>query len=135
MYLGLIHPTVFRKLGVLSPSAWWDNRFIVRRIRALRAKPASKIWVSTGIAEGEGMVQAARGVHVALEVKGWSLGVDLDYVKVEGRRTTRRRRRAWCDPSCDFSFPGVSPRRFTYRARALWSLHVPAFVLSRVLAA
>jgi predicted alpha/beta superfamily hydrolase len=71
-------------LAVLSPAVWWDNRFILRRIRALRAKPSSKIWLSTGTAEGDGVVEAARRVKGALEAKGWTLGIDLDYVEVEG---------------------------------------------------
>lgn len=105
LYLGLIHPSVFGKLAVLSPSVWWDNRFIVRRIRALRTKPASKIWLSTGTAEGDGVVEAARRVRGALVAKGWALGIDLDYVEVEGAPHNEAAWAGLVAPMLRFLFP------------------------------
>ena len=107
LYLGLIHPSVFGKLAVLSPSVWWDNRFIVRRIRALRSKPASKIWLSTGTAEGDGVVEAARRVRGALEAKGWALGIDLDYVEVEGAPHNETAWAGLVRPVLQFLFPNA----------------------------
>ncbi len=106
LYLGLIHASVFGKLAVFSPSVWWDNRFIVRRIRALRSKPASKIWLSTGTAEGEGVVEAARRVRGALVTKGWTLGIDLDYVEVDGAPHTEAAWAGLVGPMLRFLFPG-----------------------------
>ena len=105
LYLGLIHPSVFGKLAVLSPAVWWDNRFIVRRIRALRAKPSSKIWLSTGTAEGDGVVEAARRVKGALEAKGWTLGIDLDYIEVEGAPHNEAAWAGLVGPMLRFLFP------------------------------
>jgi predicted alpha/beta superfamily hydrolase len=48
LYLGVQHPNVFGKLAVLSPSVWWDNRYILRLIRALAAKPRVSIWLDIG---------------------------------------------------------------------------------------
>jgi len=92
---------------VLSPSVWWDNRFIVRRIRALRKKPASKIWLSTGTAEGDGVVAAARRVRGALEAKGWALGIDLDYVEVEGAPHSEAAWAGLVRPVLQFLFPNA----------------------------
>ena len=86
LYLGLLYSGIFWKLAVLSPSVWWDNRFIVRRVRALSTKPPSRIWLSTGTAEGDGVVDAARRVRDAVVAKGWELGRDLAYREIEGGR-------------------------------------------------
>ncbi|HEX6814481.1 MAG TPA: alpha/beta hydrolase-fold protein [Gemmatimonadaceae bacterium] len=105
LYLGLIHPTVFGMLAVLSPSVWWDNRFIVRRIRGLRAKPSSKIWLSTGTAEGDGVVEAARRVRGALLTKGWTLGIDLAYLEVDGAPHNEAAWAGLVAPMLRFLFP------------------------------
>jgi predicted alpha/beta superfamily hydrolase len=86
IYLGLLYSGIFWKLAVLSPSVWWDNRFMVRRIRALATKPPSRIWLSTGTAEGEGVTEAARRVRDALIAKGWVPGHDLAYAELEGAK-------------------------------------------------
>ncbi|HJU88456.1 MAG TPA: alpha/beta hydrolase-fold protein [Gemmatimonadaceae bacterium] len=86
LYLGLLYSGIFWKLAILSPSVWWDNRFIVRRVRALSTKPPSRIWLSTGTAEGDGVVDAARRVRDALLAKGWQLDRDLAYREIEGGR-------------------------------------------------
>lgn len=105
LYLGLLHPGVFGRLAVLSPSVWWDNRFIVRRVRALRTRPANRIWLSVGTAEGDGVVEAARRVRAALVARGWAEGADLAYREVEGARHDEA---AWAAASPDmlrFLFP------------------------------
>lgn len=86
LYLGLLYSGIFWKLAVLSPSVWWDNRFIVRRIRALATRPPHRIWLSTGTAEGDGVVEAARRVRDALLAKGWTQDDDLAYREIEGGR-------------------------------------------------
>ena len=70
---------------------WWDNRFIVRRVRALNAAPPLRVWLSTGTAEGEGVVAGARRVRDALIAKGWTVGESLHYQEIEGARAHRER--------------------------------------------
>jgi predicted alpha/beta superfamily hydrolase len=84
LYLGLLYSGIFWRLAILSPSVWWDNRFIVRRVRALATKPPSRIWLSTGTAEGDGVVDAARRVRDSLLAKGWLPDQDLAYREIEG---------------------------------------------------
>jgi predicted alpha/beta superfamily hydrolase len=82
LYLGVQHPNVFGKLAVLSPSVWWDNRYILRVIRALDAKPRLSIWLDIGTGEGGKTVGDARELRDALVKAGWALGADLVYAEV-----------------------------------------------------
>jgi predicted alpha/beta superfamily hydrolase len=105
LYLGLVYSGMFWKLAILSPSIWWDNEFIVRRVRALAFKPPLRIWLSAGMGEGEGMVNAARRLRDALTAKGWTPGDDLQYREVEGAPHGEQ---AWADlvdPVLRYLFP------------------------------
>ncbi len=86
LFLGLKYSTVFGKLAILSPSVWWDNRFIVRRILALTRKPMLRVWLSTGTEEGPDVAEAARRVCDAMVRKGWRLADDLAYTEFIGAR-------------------------------------------------
>jgi predicted alpha/beta superfamily hydrolase len=94
LYLALKYSGIFWRVAVLSPSVWWDNRFIVRRVRALGAAPPLRIWLSTGTAEGEDTLAGARRVRDALLAKGWSEGDTLHYEEVEGAAHSER---AWSE--------------------------------------
>lgn len=87
MYLGLTHPEAFRRLGVMSPSVFWAHRDIVTRVKALKKKPASRIWVDIGTDESHGSqetVEDAALLRDALVARGWVLGKDLHYLEVPG---------------------------------------------------
>jgi len=88
LYLALKFSGVFWNVAVLSPSVWWDNRFIVRRVRALHTAPPLRIWLTMGTAEGEGAVAGARRVRDALLAKGWVEGETLHYEEIPGARHT-----------------------------------------------
>ncbi|MEP7066077.1 MAG: alpha/beta hydrolase-fold protein [Gemmatimonadota bacterium] len=88
LYLALKYSGIFWNVAVLSPSVWWDNRFIVRRVRALHSAPPLRVWLSTGTAEGEGVVAGARRVRDALVSKGWTVGESLHYEEVDGAAHT-----------------------------------------------
>jgi predicted alpha/beta superfamily hydrolase len=52
LYLGLKHGEVFGLIGAVSPSLWWDNRFIIREIEADPSKlKGERIWLDMGTAE------------------------------------------------------------------------------------
>ncbi|NRD68273.1 alpha/beta hydrolase, partial [Corallococcus exiguus] len=88
MSLGLKHPGVFTRLGVVSPSVWWADREIVSEVNALTAKPELRIWEDIGTNEGSGSqaetVADAQALRDALVAKGWVLDDDLKYTVVEG---------------------------------------------------
>lgn len=82
LVLGLWFPNVFSRLGVLSPSIWWDDCAVYRLLDEIEAKPALKIWLDTGTQEPgweRGAVLRDRLVE-----KGWRLYDDLQFTQVEG---------------------------------------------------
>jgi predicted alpha/beta superfamily hydrolase len=107
LYLALKYSGIFWNVAVLSPSVWWDNRFIVRRVRALSGALPLRVWLSTGTAEGEEAVAGARRVRDALVAKGWKEGAALHYQEIEGVGHTEA---AWADLSAAmlaFLFPAA----------------------------
>ncbi len=87
LYIGLRHPRVFNKLAVMSPSVWWDKRTILHDVQHLTVKPALKIWLDIGTAEGRypgRIVADVRKLRDVLVRKGWTEGQDLKYVEAEG---------------------------------------------------
>jgi predicted alpha/beta superfamily hydrolase len=84
---GLLYPRVFGKLAVMSPSVWWDQRSILRMVRAFKASARPRIWLDTGTEEGESAQQAlddTRLLRDALLEMGWREGVDLSYMEFTG---------------------------------------------------
>ncbi len=112
LHLGLTYPQTFGKLAVLSPSVWWDDCAILSRVLALDRKPALKIWLDTGTAEGDKATDDARTLRDELIAKGWVLGNDLAYVEIDGAGHNES---AWADrvgPLLRFLFPQpTSPAR------------------------
>lgn len=84
LYVGLRHPEVFGMIAALSTSVWVDDRFVVRFVDALPAKPETRVWTDTGTREGRRSVPDARALRDALVRKGWREGVDLRHVEAEG---------------------------------------------------
>jgi predicted alpha/beta superfamily hydrolase len=86
--LGLEHPDVFGRLGVMSPSVWWADRQLLSQVNALSTKPALRIWEDIGTNEGSGTeaetVADAQALRDALVARGWVLGADLQYTEVVG---------------------------------------------------
>jgi len=84
LHLGLTHPAVFGKLAVLSPSVWWDDRWIVRQLSVSdERRSALSIWLDVGTGEKR-MLKGTRLLHRMLIRKGWRDGVDLHYLEEEG---------------------------------------------------
>lgn len=84
LHIGLAHPDVFGKLAILSPSVWWDDEYIVRQVKALKSKPATRIWLDMGTKETRTAIGQARRLRDALVRKGWTLDGDLSYSEIEG---------------------------------------------------
>lgn len=77
LHLGTHHPNVFGKLGVFSPSLWWDNGVMEKRTAALKGKSARKIWVDIGTDEGNDAVVRVQRLGQTLQKSGYRLGKDL----------------------------------------------------------
>ena len=81
LHLGLTYPHVFGKLALLSPSVWWDDRWIVRQLSASRAHhDMLQVWLDVGTAETR-MLKGARLLYRTLVRRGWIPGVDLEYLE------------------------------------------------------
>ena len=84
LFLGLKRPDVFGRLGMMSPSVWWDRRVILRTVREARPKPRLRIWVDMGTREGRQNLENARLLRAGLVRAGWIEGEDLSYEEVTG---------------------------------------------------
>lgn len=84
LYLGFTHPNVFGRIAAVSPSVWWDDREIVRRVNNLPKKLPIQIWLDMGTAESASGVADCGLLRGALTSKGWVLGRDLTYFVDQG---------------------------------------------------
>ncbi|HUF25844.1 MAG TPA: alpha/beta hydrolase-fold protein [Gemmatimonadaceae bacterium] len=92
LYLALRHGGKVGRAAILSPSVWWDDQEIVRRVRDAEGRPALRLWLSVGTAEGEEHVANARALRDTLVAKGWSLDRDFRYAEYQG---AEHREEAW----------------------------------------
>lgn len=84
LHLGLAHPTLFGKLALMSPSVWWDDRWIVRQLGpSMDGRPNLMIWLDIGLQEHR-MLRGARLLCRVLLRRGWRLDEDFAYVEVDG---------------------------------------------------
>ncbi len=71
LFLGLTYPDTFTRLGVMSPSVWWDKRSILDVVdRFSGARP--RIWLDVGGREGSDTIRDAHALRDRLFRKGWT---------------------------------------------------------------
>jgi predicted alpha/beta superfamily hydrolase len=80
--IGLRYPDTFSRIGVLSPSIWWDNRTILRDVRALHEHLPLRIWLDIGTGEGLRHIRDTDLMAKLLIAKGWREGHDLMYHRI-----------------------------------------------------
>ena len=105
LYLGLKHADVFGRIAALSPSVWWNQRAIARFAAGAEVKPRPRIWLDIGTREGPRIVPDVEQFRDVLLQKGWRLGEDLHYERVEGAEHNEA---AWAQrvgPFLRFLFP------------------------------
>lgn len=59
-------PGRISRLLVMSPSVWWDNRVILRRLRQGGLRPWPRVWLDIGRREGARTVTDTRALREAL---------------------------------------------------------------------
>jgi predicted alpha/beta superfamily hydrolase len=84
LYIGLKLPQVFGKIAALSPSVWWNQRVILQFAATATVHPRPSIWLDIGTKEGPRIVPDVEQLRDVLLKKGWRLGEDLHYERVEG---------------------------------------------------
>ncbi|MGC2388760.1 MAG: alpha/beta hydrolase-fold protein, partial [Candidatus Acidiferrum sp.] len=105
LYLGLKFFHIFGKVAALSPSVWWNQRVMHRFAEAADVNPRPAIWLDIGTSEGPRIVQDVEQFRDVLLQKGWQLGRDLYYERVEGAQHNEA---AWAQrvgPFLRFLFP------------------------------
>lgn len=83
-YAGVKKSDVFGRIGVFSPSTWWDNRFIIGAVKGSVAKP-SRVYVDSGDggASGDDSMNTAVLAQTYRDI-GFRDGTDLMYVLEPG---------------------------------------------------
>ena len=107
LYLGLKHPQVFGQIAALSPSVWWNQRVIHRFAAAAPVEPRPRIWLDIGTSEGPRIVPDVEQFRDILLQKGWQLGKDLSYQRIEGAQHNEA---AWAQrvgPFLQFLYPAA----------------------------
>jgi len=105
IYLGLKFPSIFGRLAALSPSVWWNQRWILRHAARLRLKSRPRIWLDTGTQEGVHTTADAQKMRDVLLLLGWQIGRDLHYEEIWGGQHNEA---AWAlrvAPFLQFLFP------------------------------
>ena len=105
LYLGLKMARVFGKVAALSPSVWWNQRIMLRFAAKANADPRPRVWLDIGTREGPRIVDDIEKFRDVLLQKGWRIGYDLHYERVEGAEHNEA---AWAQrvgPFLEFLFP------------------------------
>jgi enterochelin esterase-like enzyme len=109
LYLGLKFSGRFGKLAVLSPSLWWNRRWILHFAARRRVKSRPRIWLDVGTKEGGNTLENARKLRDILLKKAWQAGANFRYEEIEGGQHNEG---AWAQrvgPFLEFLFPPGKP--------------------------
>lgn len=104
LYVGLKHPSVFGRLMVMSPSAWWDKAMILKFITSLKAKSSTRIWLDIGTLEGKFTPHYVRTLRDQLVRSGWRLTDDLHFLEVENGEHNEKAWGARADQALEFLY-------------------------------
>lgn len=97
LYIGLEHPDVFGSLLVVSPSVWWDNRWILKKVKKLSKPTGQKIWLDIGTAEGGYSLANVRALRDALLNINWP-DSEIEYREAKGATHSER---SWAERAPD----------------------------------
>jgi predicted alpha/beta superfamily hydrolase len=84
LYLGLSRSDVFGKIAALSPSVWWNQRFIHKFAAGVNVLSRPRVWLDIGTREGPRIVEDVERYRDILLRRGWQNERDLHYERVEG---------------------------------------------------
>ncbi|MGA8143464.1 MAG: alpha/beta hydrolase-fold protein [Candidatus Acidiferrales bacterium] len=105
LYLGLRYRQVFGRVAALSPSVWWNQRWILSYVARARVEPRPRIWLDAGTQESAHEIDDVRRLRDSLLARGWQEGRDLRYDEIQGGKHDET---AWAlrvDPFLRFLFP------------------------------
>jgi predicted alpha/beta superfamily hydrolase len=105
IYLGLRFAHIFGKLAVLSPSVWWNQRWILNFVARAPLQERPRIWLDTGTSEGGRSMENVEKLRDVLVQRGWLQGRDLHFEEIPGAHHNEA---AWAQrvgPFLQFLFP------------------------------
>jgi predicted alpha/beta superfamily hydrolase len=76
-YLGIIHPDIFGRLGVCSPSVWVDNQILLKLVTTPKNAKRPKVWIDCGGQEPGSMVSGAKALYDVYVKDGWKPKTDI----------------------------------------------------------
>lgn len=109
LYLGLKYPQHFGRLAALSPSLWWNKRWILEYAARRRLRFRPRIWLDAGTQEGGATLDNARKFRDTLLKRGWETGTSLQFQEIEGGQHNEA---AWAKrvgPFLQFLYPAGNP--------------------------
>jgi enterochelin esterase-like enzyme len=86
LWIGLRHAETFGKLAVLSPSVWWNHRYILAYLNDVAPELVRRprIWLDVGDQEGRRTLADTRALDGRMLALGWREDVDLHFEEVAG---------------------------------------------------
>lgn len=84
-HAGATHASAFGRLGAMSPSTWWNDRWILGEVLAITTLRAARVYVDSGDSgtSMDGVTDTA-DLAAAYRTLGYVEGVDLRYVVEPG---------------------------------------------------
>lgn len=93
-YMGWNYPEIFKSIGAISPSFWWDSGIMQKEVEAYQGEKKNlNIWIDAGNAEESNdrnnngiidMVDDARDMVSVLNKKGYTTHKDVMFYEVTG---------------------------------------------------
>jgi predicted alpha/beta superfamily hydrolase len=109
LHVGLGRPDVFSRVGALSPSLWWADEELTRRLDAQpAAQSRARVWLDMGTREGDDpgrRVEETRTLGAVLQARGWRPGDDLAVRVIDGAGHDENAWRARVAEVLKFLFP------------------------------
>ncbi|HEY4002168.1 MAG TPA: alpha/beta hydrolase-fold protein [Candidatus Xenobia bacterium] len=88
LYASWRHPDVFRRVGCVSPSLWWDGQWLTHAMATSPpTPPLRRIWLDIGTEEGDEPAETVadtRRMHVVLQGAGYRDEQTLFYREIPG---------------------------------------------------
>lgn len=84
-WLAWTHPETFGMAGCMSPSLWWDNKLLLRKMANEKySKSKSRYWImSSDVYSPDMWIEARQAAHL-LKENGWKEDQNLAYTHVYG---------------------------------------------------
>ena len=107
LYLGLKHSWLFGKIAALSPSVWWNQRWILGFASRVHISSRPRLWLDAGTQESPRELPDVRRLRDAVLDKGWESGRDLHFEEIPGGQHNEASWAARVGPFLQFLFPAA----------------------------